>query len=117
MPPPARRACRYGGQIVEFAVDAHLRKLGNAWEEYELQIGVAVLQWTVEIAHHLTENGQLLVLMYHVQQGSVILVDEHHYLLARLDVDVLYQILETYICVYLVGLQPKASFVFRNNVE
>ena len=53
-------------QIVQFAENAQLRKLGDAREEHEPQIGVTVLQRTVEVAHHLTENGQLLVLMHHI---------------------------------------------------
>ena len=73
-------------EVVEFAEDAHLRKLRDARQEYEAQVRVAGFQWRVEVAHHLSQLRQVLLFVHHIQQRCIVFVNEHNHLLARLGV-------------------------------
>ena len=53
-------------QIVQLAEDAKLRELGDAREENKMQMGVAVLQRRVEVAHDLAQLLQLFFSMYYI---------------------------------------------------
>ena len=72
--------------IVQLAEDAQLRELRDTCQEYETQIRIAGFQRTIEVTHHVAKPRQLLLLMHHVQQGSVVLVDQDNHLLTGLGV-------------------------------
>ena len=71
-------------QIVQFAEDAELGEFRDACEEYELQVGVTVLQGRVEVTHHIAEHGQLGIFVHYIKQRSIIFVDQDDHLLACL---------------------------------
>ena len=66
--------------IVQLAEDAELRELGDAGQKHESQIGITRLQRTVKVAHHIAQYREILLLVHHIQQGRVILVDEDYHL-------------------------------------
>ena len=70
--------------IVQLAEDAQLGELGDSREEHEAQILVATLQRRIEIAHHIAEHRQIFLLVHYIEKRSIVLVNEHNHLLARL---------------------------------
>ena len=42
-------------QVIQFAEYAELRELRYACDEDELEVGVTVFQWGIEVAHHLAQ--------------------------------------------------------------
>ena len=72
--------------IVQLAEDAQLRELRDTCQEYETQIRIAGFQRTIEVTHHVAKLRQLFLLMHHVQQGSVVLIDQDNHLLTGLGV-------------------------------
>ena len=88
-------------------------ELGDAGQEYKSQVGVAGFQWTVEIAHDVTQSGQVFVLVHHVQQGGIVFVDEHHHLVSGLLVGALYQALQALVTVYFAFSFPIDLFVLQ----
>ena len=73
-------------QVVQLAEDAELRKLGDACEKNETEVGVAVLQGRIEVAHHIAQDGQGLFLVYHIEQRCIIFINEDDHLPPRLSV-------------------------------
>ena len=71
-------------QVVDGGEDAQLRKLRNARDEAETDHRLARLQRLVELLHHFAELGQVLLLVKHLKQRSVVLIDHQHHLPARL---------------------------------
>ena len=70
--------------IIQLAEDTQLGEFRDAGQEDETQVGVACLQWAVEVAHHVAQHGQILLLMHHIQQRSVVLIDQDNHLLPGL---------------------------------
>ena len=64
----------------KFFIISLYKKLGDAGQEHKAQIRVACLQRTVKITHHITKYGEILLLVHHIQQGRIILVDENYHL-------------------------------------
>ena len=104
-------------QVVKLAEDAELRELGDAGEEDELEIWVTVFQRRIEIAHHIAQHRQRLLLMNHVEQRGIILVDEYDNLLACLLVCTENQVLQSYIRVFGVRAYTQMPLVFLQNIE
>ena len=84
--------------IIQFAKDTHLRELGDTRQEDKAEIRLAHFQWTIEIAHNVAKNLQGSILVYYIQQRSIILIDEHNHLLACLSISSQNQIGQTIIC-------------------
>ena len=55
--------------------------------------------------------------MRHIQQRSVIFINEHHHLLARFLVNDIYQIVKTNINIYFIALAIKPCLLFLNNIQ
>ena len=80
-------------RLVEPAEDAHLCELCHSGEEHELEVGVCGLEYRVEASQYifmpilqkplLSVNDSGEARLQHVQQGFVVLVDEHHAPAAR----------------------------------
>lgn len=87
--------------IVQLAEDTQLGKLRDAGQEYETQVGVAHLQRAVEVTHHVAKHRQITLLMYHVQERSVVLIDQDHHLLPRSLVSPLDKALQALVDLYL----------------
>ena len=77
--------------IVQLTKDTELRELGDARQEDEAQVGIAGLQWRVEVAHRVAQALQFPLLVHHVEQRCVILIDQDHHLLAGLPIGTLDQ--------------------------
>ena len=69
-------------QVVDLAEDAQLGELRDARDEHETEVWVAVLQRGIERAHKLTHLCQPLFVVEHVEQRSVVLVENHDCFLA-----------------------------------
>ena len=78
-------------KVVQFAKDAELGEFGDARKEDKLEIGVGGLQRRVEITHHIAQHRQRLLLVHHVEQWGIILVDKYDHLFAGLMECCLYQ--------------------------
>ena len=70
--------------VVQLAENTHLRKLGYPCKKHKTKIGFAILQRAVEIAHHVAQQRQFLILMHHVEQRRIILIDQDNDLTLRL---------------------------------
>ena len=55
------------GDVVQFAEDAELGKLGDACEEDETEIWLTVFQGTVEVAHDVSQHFQFLIFVDDIQ--------------------------------------------------
>ena len=62
--------------IIQFAEDAQLGKLCDTGEEHKTQIRIASFQRTVEIAHHIPKDRQILFFMDNVEKRSVVFINE-----------------------------------------
>ena len=102
--------------VVQFAEDAELREFCNTRHEHEAQHRLTLLQRTVEVAHKIPQTFELLVLMNHIKQRSVILVDKHNHLLARLIIDGRYEICKAHIGIHSVTLYAEPTLVFFKNI-
>ena len=83
-------------QVVDGGEDAQLRKLRNARDEAETDHRLTRLQRLIELLHHFAELGQVFVLMKHLEQRGVVLIDDQHHLPARLLVGTANQTLKEY---------------------
>ena len=98
--------------IVQLAEDAQLRKLRDARQEDKSEQWLAIFQGTVEIAHRIAQNIEFFLLMRHIQQRSVIFIDEHHSLLARLCCNCFYQVEQTNVWVWRITIHSKPILIF-----
>ena len=89
------------GDIVQLAEDAELRELGDAREEDEAELGLAILQWAIEVAHRVAKRIQLFLLVRHIQHRRVVFVDKHHHLLATLLISGVDEVYQTVVASYL----------------
>ena len=87
--------------VVQFAEDAQLGEFRYARQEHEPQIRVTCLQRTVEVTHHISELRQVLLLVDHIQQWRIVLVNEDNNLLPGLTADGNYQIRKAVINIHL----------------
>jgi len=62
--------------IIQFAEDAQLGKLCDTGEEHKTQIRITSFQRTIEIAHHIPKDRQILFLMNNVKKRSVVFINE-----------------------------------------
>ena len=94
-------------RFVQLAEDAQLGELGDAGQEDKLEMGVEHLERTVEILHRAAQQAEVFLLVHHVEQGRVVLVDDDDHLLARLLVRPHHQVLQAYVGVLLLALVPE----------
>ena len=106
----------YVVEVVQLAEDAELRKLRDASDEHELQPRVEHLQRTVEVLHQEPQLAQVLLLVHHVEQRSVILVDDDHNLLPRLLVGFHHEILQADIGILLLALVAEQCLMVGEDV-
>ena len=59
--------------VVQLAEDTQLGEFRNARQEHITQVWVAGLQRTIEVSHHVAEGRQVLFLVNHIQERSVVL--------------------------------------------
>ena len=64
-------------EVVELGEHRELAELRDPCEEHEAKIGVARLEGDVQTAHYLTKTLEFIVIINDVQQGGIILVNEH----------------------------------------
>ena len=62
--------------IIQFTEDAQLGKLCDTGEEHKTQIRITSFQRTIEIAHHIPKDRQILFLMNNVKKRSVVFINE-----------------------------------------
>ena len=106
------------GDIVQLAEDAELRELGDAREENEMQMGVAVLQRRVEVAHDLAHFFQTNVIMRYIQKRSIVFINKHYHFLARLGLSFQYKVLQSIVRVLLVSSDaPFPFFPFEHAAQ
>ena len=98
--------------IVQLAEDAQLRELRDARQEDETEQWLAIFQGTVEIAHRIAQNIEFFLLMSHIQQRSVIFIDEHHRLLASLCSNCSYQVEQTNVWGWRITIHSKPILIF-----
>ena len=102
--------------VVQLAEDAELREFCDTRQEHEAQHRLTLLQQTVEVAHKISQAFKPLVLMNHIQQRSVILVNKHNHLLAGLLIDGRDEICKAHIGIHSVTLDAEPAFVFFKNI-
>ncbi len=90
------RIHRHVGQVVDGGEDAELGELGDACDKAELDHWLQLLQTLIEFLHHLAYLLQPAVLMKHVEQWRVVLVDDDRHLLVGRCIGTLYQTGETH---------------------
>ena len=103
-------------QVVQLAEYAELGELRDAGEEDEVEVRVGVLQRRIEVAHHVAELGQVLILVHHVEQRRVVFVDEHDHFLARLFVNAFDEVGQADVGVGMVGKEAEAPLVLAQDV-
>ena len=81
-------------QVVDGGEDAQLRELRDTRDKAETNHRLTRLQGLVELLHHFAELGEVLFLVKHLEQRGVVLIDDQHYLPARLLVGTTNQTLE-----------------------
>ena len=77
--------------IVQLTEDTQLRKFRDTGQEHIAQVRIASFQWTVEITHHIAKRRQVLFFMNHIEEWSIIFVDQNHHLSSGLLISTLYQ--------------------------
>ena len=98
--------------VVQLAEDAELRELRDACQEHKSEQWLAIFQRTVEIAHRIAQNIEFFLLMRHIEQWCIILIDEHHSLLASLYSDSFYQVEQTNVWVWRITIHSKPILIF-----
>ena len=71
-------------QVVDGGEDAQLRELCNAGDEAELDILFISFERYIELLHDLAHGIECLLVVKHVEQGRVVLVDNDRHLPPRL---------------------------------
>ena len=71
-------------QVVQFAKDAQLAELRDARDEDKAQVGILLLERTEEVTHDISDLVLQFLIIHRVMHRTVVLVDEHHHLLASL---------------------------------
>ncbi len=97
-------------QVVQFAENAQLRELGDAREEHEFEIRVEHLDRVVKVLHCTAQGGQVRLLVHHIKQRSVILVDDKHHFLSRLLICLHHQVFQSYVGVLLLTFVAERAF-------
>lgn len=103
--------------VVQLAENAQLRELGDACQEHEAQHWLTILQRRVEVAHDVAEHVKALAFMHNIKQRRVILVDEHHSLLACLDRDGLNQVEKPDVGILRIARHAETFFVVLKYVK
>ena len=103
--------------IVQFAENAELRELRDAGEEYKFEVGVAIFQRRVEVAHDLPEHRHFFLFVHHVEQRCIVLVNQHDYLFPCFLVNLGNEVFQSDIGVGMVGFQTKFPFIFLKNID
>ena len=98
--------------IVQLAENAELRELRDASKKHETEQWLTIFQGTVEIAHRIAQNIELFLLMRHIQQRSIIFIDEHHSLLASLCSNCSYQVEQTNVWGWRIIIHSKPILIF-----
>ena len=75
--------------IVQLAEDTQLGELGDTGQENKLQVRVASLQGAVKVTHDITQDIQILLLVHHIEQRSIVFVYKNHHLAASLFISAL----------------------------
>lgn len=83
------------GYVVQSAEDVDLAQFAHACEEDELQAVGVGFHHAVEVMQSLAVGGHKLRMVRHVHHRTVVLVDQHHHLLAGLLENISYQLVET----------------------
>ncbi len=98
-------------QIVQLTENAELGKLGDTREEDKLEIRVEHFYRTVEVLHDTAQGSKVLILVHHIKQRSVILVDDERHLLTSLLVGSLHDIGKPYVR-FLILILFRAELLF-----
>ena len=98
--------------IVQLTEDAELRELRDARKKHKTEQWLAIFQGTVEIAHRIAQNIEFFLLMRHIQQRSVIFINEHHSLLASLCSNCSYQVEQTNVWGWRITIHSKPILIF-----
>ena len=89
-----------------------MRELGDSGKEHETQVRVTGFEQTIKVAHDVTQDGQVLFFMHHVEQGHIVFVDEHHHLTTRLFVGAADDALKALVHIFLTFATAIYVFIF-----
>ena len=90
----------YVVEVVKLAEDAQLREFGYARDKHKLKVRVERLYRTVEVLHYTAQLLQVVLLVYHIKQRSIIFVNKNDHLLTGLFASAHYKILQTLVGIF-----------------
>ena len=105
------------GDIIQFAEDAKLRKLGDTGEEDKAEIRVAILQWTIEITHDIAKILEIVILVCYIKKRSIVFINEHDHLLSRSSVHIHNQACQSHIRINSIIFYTKLLFIQADDIE
>ncbi len=97
-------------QVVQLTENAELSKLGYSREKDELKVRVEHLDRAVEVLHRAAQRAEVVILVNHVKQWSVIFVNDEYNLLSHLLACLHNQIFQANVRILLFALITEHTF-------